>query len=215
MKSKLFFCILFICFKGIPQTTPDNFTPEKAKTYYEAAKQTFVKVNFKKGPENEFYTALYFFPELKQRKIKVKFHHSKHRMMSCRPTLISVFRKPAHRKYIIRINPRNTSGIPTTKAFTYNAVVGIFGHELSHIADYEKMSTGKLIRFGFSYKKQALKKQIENNVDQITINHGLGWQLYDYMNQVNQLSAEYDSYKKIKAHFYMSPAQILDQLLMK
>jgi hypothetical protein len=160
-----------------------------------------------------FYTAISFYPELKNIKIKVKYKNI-NTTMAARPTLLSLLiNKPDKRKYLILINKRaDKLNIPSVYDFTLNAQIGLFGHELAHLSYYLKNNRKKIIRVGLNYKKQEYKKAFEKMTDKITIEHGLGWQLYDFSQQLHNLKKVSDKYKNYKCEYYLTTAEIYDYM---
>ena len=62
-----------------------------------------------------------------------------------------------------------------------NAKVGLLGHELAHIECYEEKSNFDLLVTGLKYLlSEKFKHEFEIDTDKRTIDHGLGWQLYDF-----------------------------------
>ena len=148
--------------------------------------------------ELQILIALSFFPELKN-------------TMAARPKGIELFKGKGTRHYIIYIND-----FPSVKlspdSVSFNAQVGIIGHELAHIVNYEQISSLKILYVGLSYFNKKFKAKFERATDQRTIEHGLLWQCYDfalYVHNSKNTPAEYITYKK---QFYMSPEEIKEQV---
>lgn len=160
-----------------------------------------------------FYSAIQYYPELKQVKIKIRYRNLS-TLMQARPGFLNCFRRGPKRTYKIFINRSSVKGAPTTGMFTYNASVGVAGHELSHISQYLKMKTGELLRYGWHYHKGKNKKQVEQLTDKITLEHELGWPLYDFAVQCEQLPDVFQAYKNNKSLFYLSSKKMLDQMLL-
>lgn len=152
--------------------------------------------------------AFTYYPELKNIRIKV-VTKKMGMLMRVRPSALSALRKPEKRKYKIFINSSRTNGIPTPDDFTFNAQIGVFAHELSHICDYLKMPFGKLMHTARHYEKPAFKKEMERKTDLMTLQHGLGWQLYDYAVQWSKLGEKYSKYIKTKNEFYLNSNEMM------
>ncbi|WP_297718025.1 hypothetical protein [uncultured Porphyromonas sp.] len=148
-------------------------------------------------------TALSYYPELKSTHIIFEYSDEK-TTMACRP---SRFLFP--RTYKVLIN-KNFDGIPFD-SIPWNASVGIVGHELAHIVDYESLNLFGLIdRLLLYANKQYGKPYFEKSVDLITINRGLGWQLYDWAKYAmydNNVASE--EYKEFKQRTYLTPEIII------
>ena len=99
--------------------------------------------------------ALSFYPELKNTKISFRRRELK-TTMAARPKGIEIFRGKGTRHYIIYIND-----FPSVKlspdSVSFNAQVGIIGHELAHIVNYEQISSLKILYVGLSYFNKKFK----------------------------------------------------------
>ena len=156
--------------------------------------------------ELQTLVALSFYPELKNTKISFKRRELKTTMVA-RPKGINVFRAKGKRHYIIYINDYPSSKV-SPDSVSFNAQIGVIGHELAHLVDYEQTSSLKMLIVGFSYLNKKFRTKFERATDLRTINHGLLWQCYDFAMYVHNSSiapAEYINYKK---KFYMSPEEI-------
>lgn len=149
--------------------------------------------------------ALSYYPELKSTHIKFEYSNEKTTMAS-RPSRIMF---PRTYKILINKN-KNFDGIPFD-SIPWNAAVGIVGHELAHIVDYESMNVlGLVDRLLLYANKQHGKPYFEKSIDLITINRGLGWQLYDWAKYAmydNKVASE--EYKEFKRHTYLTPDEII------
>ena len=151
--------------------------------------------------------ALSFYPEL--RNVEIHFKYSNEATtMACRPDLLSLIK--GRRIYYILINNRkNFEGILLVDV-PFNAQIGVIGHEIAHILDYEGRNILGIIKVGLDYLHNDSKSQFEQYVDKMTIFRGLGWQLYDWAQY-----SMYDSpkateeYKMFKRDIYLQPQQII------
>lgn len=148
--------------------------------------------------------ALSYYPELKDVRIKFEYSDEKTTMAS-RPSKVFF-----PRTYRILINrDKNFDGIPFD-SIPYNAAIGIVGHELAHIVDYESLNIFGLIDRLVLYTSVPYgKSYFEKSIDLITINRGLGWQLYDWAKYAmydNTIASE--EYKKFKRNTYLTPEEI-------
>lgn len=150
-------------------------------------------------------TALSYYPELKSTHIKFEYSNEKTTMAS-RPSRLLF---PRTYKILINKN-KNFDGIPFD-SIPWNAAVGIVGHELAHIVDYESLNVFGLIDRLLLYSNmQHGKPYFEKSIDLITINRGLGWQLYDWAKFAmydNDIASE--EYKEFKRHTYLTPDEII------
>jgi len=163
--------------------------------------------------------ALSHYPEMRNISILVKLSKIK-TTASCRPILASKgtqleldsIVKKSRRKYIVRINIKtNFEGI-LLKDVPFNAQIGVFAHELAHIADYERRGNLGLVKRAVDYSKTKSKQKFENQIDIITIEHGMGWQLYDWADFALNRSTATEKYKAFKRKVYLSPEQITELL---
>jgi hypothetical protein len=182
-------------------------------TYFKSI-QDSLKENLCENKEllNEFelqtLIALSYFPELNTRRIKFK-EAKINSTMSARPTVISLLtRKSNKRKYVIRVTNRKADSTVRLQSASFNAQVGVIGHELSHISDYNNRNITGIIKRLFQYRKIETKEVFEKEIDSITVYHGLGWQLYDWSHFVlNESKASLD-YLDYKRKVYQEPAEI-------
>jgi hypothetical protein len=131
--------------------------------------------------------ALLFYPELKN--IKIKFKIKKAIVpLAARPRLWAIFQKPQNRSYLIVISAASIKQLTPIllKNLSFNAQVGVLGHEISHIAEFNQKKGGyflKLLFWQLSKKKMDI---FENNTDRRAIEHGLGYQLLSWSTEVRQ-----------------------------
>ena len=91
----------------------------------------------------------------------------------------------------------------------FNAKIGLFAHEFSHFSDYQSRSLFGIIARGISYSSKKTKAKFVKEIDLNTINRGLGWQLFDWSNYVQNESNATFKYKEFKMNIYLSPEDIL------
>lgn len=157
---------------------------------------------------HQAYLALSFYPELKGKKLKFKYKKLK-TTMSCMPRLDFIFRKKENRTYVIAINKelKGNNGILLAEV-PFNAQVGVIGHELGHVVDYEQKSALGVITTGIRYLFPGYRRTLENHVDEITIHRGLGKQLADYAAYVFHESKAAEKYIRYKRKYYYQPEEI-------
>jgi hypothetical protein len=158
-------------------------------------------------------TALSRFPELDSTKIVFKPKKIK-TTLNTRPAVWSLlFGNRQNRKYIIRINKRKKDSLIMFDQVPFNAKIGLLGHEFSHIIDYKNKGLTGVAKRGWTYGNKTQKEQFEKEIDSITINRGLGWQLYDWSEYVLKKSEAKQSYKEFKKEIYLEPDEIKEMLL--
>ena len=153
--------------------------------------------------------ALSFYPELKSVNIDFTFKNI-NTTMQCQPVLSTLLKND--RSYIIHINNKTSFNGLLIDDIPFNAQIGLIGHELAHVIDYEKGNKNHIISRGFDYLSENTKKKFEYFIDSLTINHGLGWQLYDWSNYSLNNNKSSEKYKSFKRKIYMTPAIILEQI---
>lgn len=153
--------------------------------------------------------ALSKFPELKSVRIEFRFRKIK-TTMAARPKAGMLFHKKTKRRYLVSINNDTTkiSGALFNK-ISYNALVGLFGHELAHINDYNQLRFFGIIRYGIRYLFPNQKKKIEARTDSLAIARGFGWQIYEFSDFVMNKADIPEKYRQYKKRFYLKPEGIL------
>ncbi len=156
--------------------------------------------------------ALSYYPELKNTPIKVKFSDLQ-TTATCRPAIFSLFairrnQTASRRSYIIRINKKENFNGVLLKDVPLNAQIGVLAHEIAHIVDYERRGHAGLLKRAMDYLEENRKKRFEYQIDKLTIEHGLGWQLYDWADYAMHKSKATEKYKAFKKRIYMGPADI-------
>lgn len=158
--------------------------------------------------ECAFYKAVSYFPELK--KTHIKFTRKRiGTTLNCRPTLGSLlFRVKENRRYVIRLNNDPTSDAVKIKEVSFNAKIGVFGHEIAHVQDYNKRTIAGVIKRAGDYLSNQRKAKFEKEIDKNTILVGLGWQAYDWAYYMHYLSNIPQEYRKFKENTYLGPEEI-------
>jgi len=159
------------------------------------------------------YHALSYFPELKHTHIRFKYQKIG-TTLNARPTIFSLlFRKKESRRYVVRINKCIGDSIINLSSVPYNAQVGVLGHEFSHFIDYSQKGLWGIFKRLISYTNKKGKEKFEKEIDQLTIDRGLGWQLHSWAHLVLFESNVDDKYKKLKREIYLTPHCIERYLL--
>jgi len=153
--------------------------------------------------------ALTYYPELKDTEISFKRRELK-TTMAARPKGFEVFGRKGKRHYVIYINDFPSAKIPPD-SISFNAQIGVLGHELAHILEYEQMSSLKIMFTGLSYFNKKFKARFERATDQRTVEHGLLWQCYDFAVFVYSYKNAPENYIEMKKKNYMSPDEIKKQ----
>lgn len=131
--------------------------------------------------------ALSFYPELENRHITFRFRKRK-TPLSSRPRLFSLFKRKKNRRYVITISTKTTSRLAPILFVNlpYNAQIGVLGHEIGHIVEYNQKKNIQIMGLAFKMLNSKYINGFEFNTDRIAIEHGLGYQLYDWSSYVRK-----------------------------
>jgi hypothetical protein len=131
--------------------------------------------------------ALRYYPELKD--TRVLFSAIKTRTpLAAAPTIWSVFRRPSKRKYVVTISTLSTNFLNKIilDSLRFNAQIGVLGHEISHIAEFNGWTTFQCIGLVFRHLSRKTIDRFEYNTDKRCIEHGLGHQLLAWSENVRK-----------------------------
>ena len=128
--------------------------------------------------EKQILLALSYFPELVNTDIEFRFKHT-NTSFSTIPTATSILQRHSSRKYVITISDSSEKILVPLqlKNLPFNAQVGIIGHELSHVADFDSKKFFGLVRIAAGHLSQQFLDKFERRTDSLCIAHGLGYQL--------------------------------------
>lgn len=165
--------------------------------------------------------ALLYFPELENTKLKIRIKKQAS-PLTARPTIYAFFRKASKRKYIITISNKTSSkfSIIMLSNLSFNAQIGVIGHELSHISDYNKRHGVYFLKLLFMHLSKKKMDQFEYNTDMRCIEHGLGHQLLSWSKEV-RFKLNLIQWKGIKrangkeGERYMNPQSIMKEISQK
>ncbi len=164
---------------------------------------------FEANVKSPALTALQYYPELDT--VPICFTRRKlGTTMAARPKWNFLFRKKSNREYLILLNKKPQFSDSIFYHLTFDAQVGMLGHEFAHIVYYTQLSNFGIIVFGFRYL--FMKKEIERATDLSTIQHNLGWQLYDTRKNVLNSKKIEKEYHNNKVSHYLSPEEILENI---
>lgn len=213
MWTRAFILLLLLFFVGnnfAQQQAPRLFSDQIMSQQIDTLRSQFnYNKFFYEKYELQTLVALSFYPELKNTKISFRRRKLKTTMVA-RPKGMNVFRGKGKRHYIIYINDFPTAKI-SPDSVSFNAQIGVIGHELAHLVDYENISSLKILYIGLSYFNKKFRAKFERATDLRTINHGLLWQCYDFASYFHNSSIAPTEYINYKKKFYMSPKEIKEQ----
>ena len=158
-----------------------------------------------------FRKAMTFYPQLCDKKIRIQYGKIS-TSMAAYPQIISVFRKRDNRTYkvILTNNPQQL-----IYDASFDAWVGVMGHELAHVLDYTSKSGFQLAWTGVRYLGKNYRRKMERQTDMVTIERGLGWQLYSFKYFVAHEADISDRYRRYKLDVYMKPEEIYEIIIRK
>jgi len=205
----LFILVLFATFRSLSVEPVQKISQDSIQTELREMLREYGLL--KEVPEElqaTFYTALKYYPELKDVRIVVKYKNIK-TTMQCAPRWDFFLHKIENRTYVISVDEevKNDYGVLFSQ-LPLNAQIGVFGHELAHVIDYQTRNTFEIALFGIHYLQVDKKKKIENSIDLIAIQKGLGYQINDFSKYVFEDSDASFDYLKYKRKFYFRPSQI-------
>ena len=137
--------------------------------------------------EKPILTALSYFPELK--KVHIVFQIKKaYTPVSTKPNFAGVFKRKDHRTYIITISNQTIDTLKPLllQNLTFEQQVGVIGHELSHVVDFNSKNFPQTLGVGIGHISNRYLDKMEFNTDRICIQHGLGKYLLVYSKHVRE-----------------------------
>jgi hypothetical protein len=208
-RFKVLFAILLstVCYS---QNMTKVFIQDSAAVYLTNAPSLENKT-IPKEYEDVIRIALLYFPELK--KTTIEFRVQKHTApLSARPTLASVFKKAANRKYIVIISNETIERLRPIllSNLSFNAKIGVMGHELSHIVEYDSKRGIYFIRLALKHLRKKKMDEFEYNTDKRCIEHKLGYQLLSWSIEVREKlkQEKWGGANQPKRERYMNPDTI-------
>ena len=161
--------------------------------------------------EEPIKTALSHFPELNNTEITFKYQKN-NSPLSTRIRLTSIFKNKRNRKYIIIISSQTKEMIKPIMftCLSLNAQIGVLGHELSHVSEFNSKSFFYFVRHVFKQLFHRWIDKFEFNTDLRTIQHGLGYQLLSWSKEVrkNLKSENWGGSNNPQRDRYMNPNTI-------
>ena len=128
--------------------------------------------------EKPILLALCYFPELADVEIEFRIGHVITPLAS-RPAWSSIIQSKKGRKYVITISDKSIKQLSPIlfAALDFDAQVGVIGHEISHVVDFNRKNFIGLLRIGMGNLSSKFLDRFEFSTDSICIAHGLGYQL--------------------------------------
>ena len=161
-----------------------------------------------KSVEQQILVALSHYPELVN--VPIDFILKKARIgHTSSPIIRSIFRKKKFRRYkiVISTDVKEVLRPGLHSQVSYNAKIGVIGHELGHTVYYIDKSSWQIFTFGMKYLTKKFRKKIENETDRIAIRHNLGYQLLQWSREAHGALEAAG-----RGENYLTPEQILEEL---
>lgn len=141
------------------------------------------------GYEAPALRALSHYPELAE--VPVEFSFRKNPVShSSRPHNGSLFCGKKRRRYLIIISTEVSELLEPGRLpyLSYNAQIGVLGHELAHTVDYLERGLGNLMGLGIRYStSKKVTQRWERFTDSTAIHHNLGPQLMTWSKEVHHI----------------------------
>jgi len=154
--------LFYFIFFGISVTAQ---TPVKKFTVSEYNIDLYsIYRNKKKIPDEikaQALIALSFYPELENTHITFRFR-KRTTPLSSRPRLFSLLKRKKNRKYVITISTKTTSRLALILFVNlpYNAQIGVLGHEIGHIVEYNQKKNLQIIGLALKLLNSKYVNQI-------------------------------------------------------
>lgn len=136
----------------------------------------------------QILTALSYFPELEN--VHIVFRIApQYTPFTTRPNLVGIFKRKNHRTYVITISNKTIDTLTPLlmQNLSFDAQVGVIGHELSHVVDFNHMNFFQNLWNGLGHLSEKHLDKMEFNTDRICVMHGLGAYLEVYSKYVRQM----------------------------
>jgi hypothetical protein len=126
------------------------------------------------------------------------------------PSFLNVFRIKTNWKYTIAVSSETIPRLAAVlfDSLSLNGRIGVLGHELSHVADFQSNSRWYMVKILFQHLSQKKMDSFEYNTDLICINHGLGYQLLAWSKDTHKQLAKGTIKISFKNERYMYPETI-------
>ena len=217
-----FFKTIYVCIFISIQTLNAQIAPQKTLTSEFITSRLSDSLSTNKQMDSTFRLqiqgALMFYPELKNSRIKFRIRNVES-PLAARPTFWAIFQKPENRTYLITISKKTSKKFTPIllKNLSFNAQIGVLGHELSHISFYNRQKGVYFIKLLFMQWNAKAMDNFENNTDKRCIAHGLGYQLLSWSTEVREKLhiktwKGVDNNATLERERYMSPASILKEI---
>ncbi len=147
----------------------------------------FPKAKYPQQFKAQVLIALQHFPELATCNIEFVLKETI-TPLSARPSICSVFRSSKKRSYLITISSKTDTFLAPIllQNLSFNAQIGVLGHEISHVVYYQNKNTFQLLRMAIGQLSRSYTDRFESATDKRCIDHQLGYQLLNWSREVRQ-----------------------------
>lgn len=176
-----FFLLALVCFISFVRAAESTKYPLVSSFEEDTLNQFAHRKNIPEQFRKPILKALSYFPELKNMRIDFVVK-KKYTPLSTRPSFWSMIKRKNHRTYIISISNQT---IDTLSHLLYQNLasteqVGVMGHELSHVVDFNAKNLFQSMASGICHISKRFVDKMEYKTDLICIQHGLGKYLEAY-----------------------------------
>ena len=195
-----------------PGALPASYFADLKKSYGD-------KKTYPPQMERQVLIALSFYPELAN--IPIKFQlRSIHSSGHTRVTWAGLFESPRNRHFVVVVSDSTEDMLMPLifKNISFDAQIGLIGHELAHVVDGVRSSTFEILKHVIRSISAKYVDRAEAHTDATCIDHGLGYQLLAWsmtvrmkMNTVNWGGPDY-VHKNKERKRYMNPDEILKRM---
>lgn len=192
----------------------------KASSYIDQSDYDLLKAKYGQNKEIpkkfelQVLMALSHYPQLE--KVSIEFVEKKvFAPLSALPSLSSMISPFSERKYRVIISSKSSIEMERIllKNLPINAQVGVLGHELAHVLDYDRRSFSELLAVAINYGlNPAYHAWYEKKTDLRAIENGLGWELYSYSKYVRTLFGSEEREVNLSDDFYLHFNEILFEM---
>ena len=166
--------------------------------------------------EKNVLTALSFFPELKDTRIKFVFKKKiKTSVMQAQPIFNTLLKTKKNRRYRINISAHFkliNADMPILD-IPDSVMIGWIGHELGHILDYESKTNREMVSFGYHYYFHPdFVKHAEMVADSLAVERGMGNYIVATKRFILDHAELPQAYKDKISRLYLSPDVIVEQV---
>lgn len=125
------------------------------------------------------------------------------------PLMHTILRKPKNRTYLVKVQDCNKKNPLCFSILPDSAKVGLVGHEIIHVKDYQTKCFMEMIIMGAKYffcKKYHTR--VEYVTDSMTVANNMGNEVLILMSFIHNSGLASDSYLRRKKKYYMDTVEV-------